>query len=116
MIWFLLILVSGIIVYLYYKHLDESTKDTDRDFALAVEHYSQAEYTKAIIVWTELIKKHPTHYQLWNNRGEAYYQLGRFEEALLDFKKSTELSPGRQNNSRAYGNIEKVLHTLNKIR
>lgn len=106
MMWFILILVLGIIIYLYYNHLDSSTKDLERDFAIANEYHIQEKYTEAIAILTQNIEKYPTHYQLWNNRGEAKYQLGLFREALKDFQKSIELKP--DNNIRAYGNLEKA--------
>jgi tetratricopeptide (TPR) repeat protein len=102
-------------VYLYYKHLDDSTAQVERDFNLANEYYNNGDYVKAIAIYTEALQKYPDHYQFWNNRGEAKYQLGRFEEALADFQKSVEAMPNQNVNIRAYGNIEKTLHSIAKF-
>lgn len=114
MIWVLLILVLGVIIYLYYSHLDNNTKELEREYDLALLYFNQKDYNRAIVILNACIQKNPTHYQLWNNRGEAKYQLGLFDEALIDFKKSIELYPGVNSNPKAYGNIEKVYFTLGK--
>ncbi|WP_254413217.1 tetratricopeptide repeat protein [Dyadobacter diqingensis] len=114
MIWFILLLVLGIIIYLYYNHLDNSTKDLERDFAIANEYHTQGKYIEAIVIWTQYIEKYPTYYQLWNNRGEAKYQLGDLKEALKDFQKSVELKPF--GNIRAYRNLEKTQFEIGRGR
>ncbi|WP_031528978.1 tetratricopeptide repeat protein [Dyadobacter crusticola] len=115
MITILVIAVIGIAVYLYYKHLDESTVTVENAFNLANEYHDNGDYVQAIHQYTKGLESAPRHYQLWNNRGEVKYQLGRFTEALADFQKSVEFEPSRSINVRAYGNIEKCLHMISKL-
>jgi tetratricopeptide (TPR) repeat protein len=95
----------------------DSPINTDRDERLAdyakqlVQSKTENEYTAkdwflrgvaaaerndpeaAVFYFTQSIKLDPTRTKSYNNRGNAFRQLGRFEEALRDYDKAVEVDP-----------------------
>jgi tetratricopeptide (TPR) repeat protein len=81
--------------FAYEARADYYTYTLNNEFAKAVEDYS-----KAIDLMTAEKKKNNQAF-LYNNRGFANYNLGKFDEAILDIEQSLKLSP---KNSYAYKN------------
>jgi Flp pilus assembly protein TadD len=50
-------------------------------------------YEEAMRFLTEHSKSNPRDGVAYNNRGQAYSEIGQGEEALLDFERAIELSP-----------------------
>ena len=63
-------------------------------------YYNLREYGKAIEKYDEVIRFRPTA-SAYHDRGNAYGELGKREEAILDFDKAIELNP---NFVKAYNN------------
>lgn len=66
-----------------------------------VEAYRQAtilfeagEYEEAIVSYSEAISLDPESASAFNDRGNAYTQLGNLDQALADYEQATELNPG----------------------
>ena len=54
--------------------------------------YNKGEYEKAIGYCDKVIKLDPDDARAYNNRGCAKYQLGQYQEALVDYNKVIELN------------------------
>jgi Flp pilus assembly protein TadD len=55
------------------------------------ELYGRGEYEEAIANYDRFLEQLPNVSDVHNNRGLAYFQLKRYEEAVTDFSKSIEL-------------------------
>ena len=53
----------------------------------------QQEYENAIKHYTESIKSKPDNTAAYNNRGNAYSRIGKFQKAIEDFNKAIEIQP-----------------------
>ncbi len=56
--------------------------------------YQRGDFTTALAVFREAIKKNPGHPLPWVNLGMAYHELGKPAKAEASFRKSIELDPG----------------------
>ncbi len=61
----------------------------------------QQEYENAIQYYTESIKYKPDYTPAYNNRGNAYCRIGKFQKAIEDFNKAIEIQP---DNDKVYYN------------
>ena len=57
--------------------------------ALALD--SLQKYPEAIAAYNKAIAIDPDYLWAWNNRGEAYAELGKIEQAMVDFEKAIKL-------------------------
>lgn len=93
------------------ENYDEAIKMTDE--AINAEYYPfkyyylldnalavlrKKEYEKAIKLYDEIIAKYPRDYLLYYNKGVAYQELEKFEDASKMFQKSITLNPFYANN------------------
>jgi len=46
-----------------------------------------------VTLWTDVIKKSPGKARGYNNRGNAYHNIGRFDQAITDFDKAIQIQP-----------------------
>jgi Lon protease-like protein/tetratricopeptide (TPR) repeat protein len=53
----------------------------------------QGQLEKAVSVYSEALSLSPTDYFLYGNRSLSYYQLGKYDEALADAIRATEVKP-----------------------
>ena len=67
----------------------------------ALEHSGKKDYEGAIKLYDEAIQLNPYGYNLYYNRGWAYYNWKQYEKALKTFDKALELNP---NSASAYEN------------
>jgi tetratricopeptide (TPR) repeat protein len=72
---------------------------------LAVFYLRQKEYEKSEAIWKYLILKRPNDGQLHFRLGGLYKEMGRYEAALSELKKSSELAPNIINPYEEMGNI-----------
>lgn len=83
------------------------------DFAEEADYYFQKEdYITCINILTKGIKIYPGAWQLYNNRGNAYYQLENYELALNDFEKSIKWCNNPNKNPKAFGNRDKTIAAI----
>ncbi|CEJ44877.1 tetratricopeptide repeat protein [Umezakia ovalisporum] len=59
----------------------------------ALSSARQGNYTQAIAVLTELIRRHPQNSVDYNNRGLIYFHSGEMPKALVDYNTALELNP-----------------------
>lgn len=62
-------------------------------FAQAVEQAENKDFNAAILSYNKAIELNPHHALSYNNRGQVYFNTGRFDEAYADFNKALELNP-----------------------
>jgi eukaryotic-like serine/threonine-protein kinase len=77
----------------------------------ALALYSLKRYESAIAAYDQAISLDPQYLWAWNNRGEAYSQLGKTDLAIADFQKAIELDTARS--FVAWNNLAK-LHSEQK--
>src|SRR5687768_7217306 len=76
-----------------------SNRPMNQDETLATKPYrgllydELEEYEEVIAYLTAEIKQNPNNYIVYNNRGVAFAEIGRIDQALADFKTSIECSP-----------------------
>jgi tetratricopeptide (TPR) repeat protein len=69
----------------------------------------------AIDYFSKAIEKYNRYAQAFEGRGKAYYMLGRYEDAMIDFNKSASLRPlaeayfGMGESERAMGDLNKAI-------
>ena len=59
--------------------------------------FSKKEYTKAITVFKEGIKKNKSSVELWMNYGNSLAASGNLKDAITAFEKAYELNPNEKN-------------------
>lgn len=110
---FLIIIgIVGLAFYLLNALNNVDSSSIEDYFNKAQMEHDRGNYHEAIQILNEAIKKSPNHYQLWNNRGNAKFELGWFEESLVDFNKSIALNSDWNKNMKAYMNKEKAISAL----
>jgi tetratricopeptide (TPR) repeat protein len=55
--------------------------------------FKKGEFSEAIAAYSESLKTNPTNLDLRFGRGRAYQELGKFEEAQLDFEQALDQDP-----------------------
>ena len=109
------------------RRLRKQMNDADRDF-LANQKLEEGNkfayeknYNKAIECYGEALKLKPNWDWAYNNRGNAYDDLGQYERAIQDFDKSIELNPNDadyyNNRGCAYSDLgqkERAIQDYNK--
>lgn len=91
--------------------LDESnglvkSVDYDINYYMAVAEFKSGRIEDAIKTYTNIIAVNKNESDAYYLRGKAYLELGKLEEAKIDFDKATELD---KDNSRLYINIHDEL-------
>lgn len=98
--------------------------DYDLNFLkyISIECFNRQQYNTIIEIYTIYIKKYPQNECLYNNRGNIYKMLKKYDEAIEDYKKALSLNPkyvspyiGEMNLYIMKGNDDKVLEITNKI-
>lgn len=56
--------------------------------------YAETNKELQISYYTKAINLDPKYVYALNNRGTVYHKLGRYEDALTDFRKATDIDPG----------------------
>lgn len=75
----------------FHKFVQKENKDkAQSELRWGLIYYNERKYEAAMGRWTKAIECHPTVYA-YNNRGLAFYQLGRFDEAISDLANAIEL-------------------------
>jgi len=84
--------------------------------------FNQSKFDLALSKVSKLIKNNKKHFLPYNYRGIIFLKKGQYSEALIDFKKATDLDPnfllGYNNIAlcyRAMGNIEYAVKNLVKV-
>jgi tetratricopeptide (TPR) repeat protein len=67
-------------------------------YTSGLHFYDQKDYSQAIQYFTEAINLDPNFAAALEGRGDAYYALGQYQQALSDFQKAQSLSPSDQLN------------------
>ncbi|MBX2899883.1 MAG: hypothetical protein KF775_09535 [Cyclobacteriaceae bacterium] len=60
---------------------------------LGRRHAYLTHYNKAIAIFTEGLEKYPNSYKLYRHRGHRYISQRKFDAAIADFTKASELMP-----------------------
>jgi tetratricopeptide (TPR) repeat protein len=94
--------------------------DTDLDEVQGL--FNQSKFDLALLKVSKLIKNNKKHFLPYNYRGIILLKKGDHSQALVDFKKATDLNPnfllGYNNIAlcyRAMGNIEYAVNNLKKV-
>ncbi len=74
--------------------------------------FRDGKYEETIKWLNEGIHNYSTNFKLYNDRGNAKYQLGKLDEALIDFESSIKLCNNKRRNAKAFHNKEKTLSTI----
>ncbi|MTI19471.1 tetratricopeptide repeat protein, partial [Fulvivirga sp. RKSG066] len=69
----------------------------DERSELGDKYFKNGQYEKAIDAYTEYLRLEPTHIKSLYNRGRAYEEVGKHEEALADFNKVLKEDPQNAN-------------------
>lgn len=69
----------------------------DERSELGDKYFKSGDYQKAIDAYTEYLRLEPTHIKSLYNRGRAFEELGKHEEALQDFNKVLKEDPQNAN-------------------
>lgn len=69
----------------------------DERSELGDKYFNNGNYQKAVDAYTEYLRLEPTHIKSLYNRGRAYEELGKYEEALADFNKVLKEDPQNGN-------------------
>ena len=72
----------------------------------------QGDYTGAIALLTQLIRRNPTSADDYNNRGLIYFQSGELEKAIADYNRALQLNPELDN---AYNNRANYYASLGQV-
>jgi tetratricopeptide (TPR) repeat protein len=73
-----------------------SLSQADRDILLRQQALSEAQqgnFSKAIAIFNQLIKRNPNNATDYNNRGLVYFQSGQREAALKDYNVAIDINP-----------------------
>lgn len=76
---------------------EEYPKNYERCFRLAQCYIEEQQWQKAIPLLEICIEEQPWQGQLYQNRGQAYYALGKYHKSYDDFFKLSELDTGANN-------------------
>jgi tetratricopeptide (TPR) repeat protein len=68
-------------------------KDTALAFQLAALYVSQKRHSKAIVIFTAILKEKPDHWPALRGRGDALLNIGRQAEAIADYEQALKLQP-----------------------
>lgn len=72
------------------------------------EALKAGDFDKAVALYTEGIELDETNHILFSNRSAAYAQIGKYEEALADGQKTTDLKPD-------WAKVGRCIHSHNTI-
>lgn len=99
-----------------------SHKKLDADLDEVQGLFNQSKFDLALLKVSKLIKNNKKHFLPYNYRGIILLKKGDHSQALVDFKKATDLNPnfllGYNNIAlcyRAMGNIEYAVNNLKKV-
>jgi tetratricopeptide (TPR) repeat protein len=96
----------------------QGDKFATTEYTRGLGFLKQGQDEAAIEAFTKAIEKYDRYAQAFKRRGNAYYNLGRYEDALIDFGKSLSLriSPeayfGKAVTERAMGNLTQAVSDL----
>lgn len=82
---------------LYKQALKTTLRKNDRFITyinLSVIHNTQKDYEQALKYSNKALKLAPENWMAFNNRGTAYFGLGKYEQAQQDYAKAISLQPG----------------------
>ena len=65
----------------------------DGDFQRSISMIRHSEHKKAIETLDRIIDYKPGFAEAWNKRGDAYYHLGQYDQALADYQQTIRLNP-----------------------
>ncbi len=66
------------------------------DFFIGVAYYKLKEYENAISYLKRSIEKNPTHYDAWNNLGNVYMTINKYEKAKECYIKALNIKKGQE--------------------
>jgi len=100
----------------HYKRYYENKKMKTEVVALRNQAFSllqkdKADYMKALDLLNKAIELNPDDAIDYNNRGTAFYKLGRYQRAIEDFNRAIHLDP---NDTYAYNNRGNAYYDLGK--
>ena len=67
----------------------EISQEAEDIYESAIREYQNANYIKAIEIFTKVIELEPEYFFAYHFRGMAYYYLLNFEKAQKDWEKAT---------------------------
>ncbi|GEM_PF-702291 len=66
------------------------------DFFIGIAYYKLKEYEDAISYLKRSIEKNPTHYDSWNNLGNVYMAINKYEKAKKCYIKALNIKKGQE--------------------
>ena len=95
----------------FYGFGQSTNKAAKEAFEKGIKAQSSYDFNSAIINYTKAIKLDSKYAVAYNNRGNAYNALKKYEEAITDYTKAIELDP---KNAVAYYNRGNAYYALKK--
>jgi stress-induced-phosphoprotein 1 len=74
--------------------------------------FALGEYKEAIDIYTDILNKDPTNYNVILNRSVVYIKMEKYEEGLEDAVKATKMNPS---SAKAWGRVGAALYGLNRL-
>lgn len=71
--------------------------------------YKAGQYSEAVHLYTQAVDEEPTNAMFLNNRSMAYFQLGKYQEALMDAQRANLLAPHTEKTLLRIGKIQTSL-------
>ncbi|MFX0211085.1 MAG: tetratricopeptide repeat protein, partial [Candidatus Hodarchaeota archaeon] len=82
----------------------------DIDLKKGIELIKQVDNTAAVSFLLKALKKDPLNPEIFRHLGLAFFNLGNFEEALINWKKAIELDPTHHQTIWSLGNLHEIEH------
>ena len=68
-------------------------KDSATQLQLAMIYTMKKQSSKAILIYTAILKAAPDEWQAWRGRGDAYLNIGKHADAIADYEKALKMQP-----------------------
>src|SRR6476646_7782654 len=84
----ILLLLNGVVLFAGSAVAQNTQKDIDRAFDQATQLHQAGDLEGAIRGYTSILEKYPDRIDVRSNLGAAYSGLGRYEEAIEQYKRA----------------------------
>ena len=79
------------------QDFDKNSKDLENIIWIGRRTAYLGKYDEAINIYTDGLKLFPNEPRLYRHRGHRYISIRKFDEAIADFEKATQLIKGKEN-------------------
>ena len=85
---------------------------TDQDFRdIAFQYNKMGNEQRALAAWNKAEELNPNSFNFYKARGEANWNLGKYDEAIADFDRFVELVPDQEKYSYLYKHLARLNYT-----